>query len=270
MNAKMLINTGMKFLKQNSPIILAGVAVVGVGATIATSIYCDRKAREKLDEDRKVEKEKNEDFKDFGEKEKVKRTWKCYVPVAAVGGITIGSIIMSKHIDMKRQAALMALYTASETKFEDYREQVKKTFGEKKDQEIKDSVAEDKVKAASAGGPIVFQGATANGILCYDMFNGCTFVSDKNMIESARNEINSRLVYGEDYITLSEFYEYLGIDSKKLGKLGEDVGWDGSNFMEITFSSVLNEYDQPCLAIEYNYLPLWSGNFSKRRPSDLY
>lgn len=256
MDAKVLINKGLTMVKAKSPIILAGVAIIGVGASIGLAIYCDRKAKEKIQEDLKEENEgkpEEEQKEDFTTSEKIKRTWKCYAPVAAVGGITIGSIIMSKRIDLKRQAALMALWTAAETNKDELEAKFEELFGKNKVREAKEKVAEDRAKCHVWKD---YGDYTGNKMRCLDEF-GREFLANPNQIDYLQNDFNRRLQKGEDYIALNEFYEEIGLSHTGHG---ENAGWCEGDWVEIEHdTTVMNDQGFPCLMIQYNVGPLWSS-----------
>ena len=53
----------------------------------------------------------------------------------------------------------------------------------------------------------------------------------------------------EMFITLNELYYELGLGSIAIG---DDLGWDIANgLIEVYFSSQLDEYDTPCLVLNY-------------------
>ena len=141
----------------------------------------------------------------------VKTTWKCYIPAAIVGTVTVGCIIGSNTISNRRNAALSALYTLSETAFREYQSKVVEEIGKTKETKIRDEVVADKIKNNPPSSTNVL--LTGKGeVLCYDNFTGRYFKSDIDKIRQAENEIDRRL-RDEMWIDVNELYYELGIDS---------------------------------------------------------
>ena len=67
------------------------------------------------------------------------------------------------------------------------------------------------------------------------------------------NAINRKMVSGDMYISLNEFYDEIGLGPIPIGY---DLGWnldDGT--IEVDFTSQLAEDGTPCLVILYNVNP---------------
>ena len=58
----------------------------------------------------------------------------------------------------------------------------------------------------------------------------------------------------ENYVSLNDFYDELGIGPTKLG---DDLGWDiyKDGLIDIAFSSRLAEDGTPCLVMDYSVAP---------------
>ena len=76
----------------------------------------------------------------------VKTTWKCYVPATVTGSLSIACLIGASSVNFRRNAALATAYRLSETALSEYREKVVETIGEKKEQNIRESVAKEQIK----------------------------------------------------------------------------------------------------------------------------
>jgi hypothetical protein len=55
------------------------------------------------------------------------------------------------------------------------------------------------------------------------------------------------------YASLSEFYDRIGLPTTPYS---EEVGWNSDHMMEIVFSTVLTEANQPCVVLEYLVSPI--------------
>lgn len=125
------------------------------------------------------------------------------------------------------------------------------TFGEKKEQEVRDAIAQDKVRK----NPPVQQDViltNKGNTLCYDANTGRYFRSGIEKIKDAEISLNRRLM-DEMYISLNEFYYELGLPAVKLG---DDLGWnieDGK--INLAPSSILTDEDEPCYVVDFDFGP---------------
>jgi hypothetical protein len=260
-------------VEDNSTTILTVGAVTGVVSTFVLAITATPKAMGLIDDAiwNKYEERENGSALSFEEwlgtdrttytwkdraniltkKELLGTTWKTYIPAAAAGLITIGCIIGSNYISSQRNAVLVGLYSLTETAFKEYKSKVVETIGANKEVVIRDEISGDKIRANPHGAnEVVFVG---NGkTLCYDSLSGRYFRSDIEAIRRSVNELNKQLI-NEDFITLNEFYDAIGLANTTLGA---ELGWDmGKGFLELTFSAQLTEDNEPCLVLNYNAVP---------------
>jgi len=55
------------------------------------------------------------------------------------------------------------------------------------------------------------------------------------------------------YISLSEFYDALGLDHTKIS---DELGWNiDEGLIEITFSSQISDDGRPCIVVDYETAP---------------
>lgn len=247
---------------QYAPHILTGLGVAGVYLTAIFASKATLKAA-KIVED---ENRKNEESRQFfasdepapiipplTRKEIVNKTWKCYIPSALISLLTAGCIIKSGRIYSKRNAALLALYSISETAFREYQSKVKEMIGDGKEGKIRDSVARDKIikNPSEIKGIVITGGGEA---LCYDAPSARYFRSDIEKIRRKENDFNQAL-RSEMRMTLNELYYELGLEPTKMG---DNLGWDiDKGLLEFKFSSQLTENGSPCLVIDYEIHPLY-------------
>lgn len=131
-----LFEEGLDYCKDNSPLILSGIACVGVIGTMILGVKAGKKIQkktEKVDED--LEKKKVETGVEPTKKESrlahVKAHFPELIPVIAVGTLAIGCTIASYKISAKRIAALSTAYALTSKAFEEYKAATQKILGEK-------------------------------------------------------------------------------------------------------------------------------------------
>lgn len=230
---------------KHTPEILTGIGVAGVITTVVIAVGATPKAV------RIVERERLESGEQVSKKDVVRLTWKCYIPTLITGSLSIACLIGASAENVRRNAALAAAYSLSESALKGYREKVVETIGEKKEREIEDAIAKDKIEQDPIGNREVIM--TQKGdTLCYDAVSGRYFKSDINQIKSAANVLSRRLL-DERYLSLNEFYYEVGLDC--IG-IGDDLGWNvDDGLIDLRFSSQLAEDATPCLVIDYVLAP---------------
>lgn len=241
---EMLKNLGGTISK-NSPHILTGLGCAGVLTTAILSGKAGIEAYKILDaEERAVDK-----------KEAVKLTWTLFIPPAVVGASSIACIIGANTINVKRNAALAALYSLSETAFREYKAKVVQEIGKTKETKIRDEIAKDVVTANPPGDRTII--ITGNGeVLCYDRLCDRYFKSSPEKIRQQVLELNYDLMT-EMWIDLNDLYYAIGLPSTKLGNM---MGFDiDKGRIEIDYSSQLTPEGQPCLVIDTTVYPKYRG-----------
>ncbi len=245
-------------VKENSTTILSSVAIAGVVGTVVLAVKATPRALEEIaqareDKEYEAREEKGGLLSARGQpltiRETVKVTWKLYIPAGIAGIATIACIIGTNAIGIRQKAAYAGAYALADAAFREYKENVLKVVGEKKEQAVRDKIAEERLKRdPPPDGTIII---TGTDVLCYDMLTGRYFKSDHESIRAAANEVNLR-VLKDMYASHNEFYELLGLGHVIIG---DELGWNIENKLELVFSSHLSECGEPCLAIGYKNLP---------------
>lgn len=236
---------------RHSPEILTGIGIAGMIATTIMAVKATPKAIQ-LIEAKACEQDAL--TCELTIPEKVKSCWKCYIPAAVTGVSSVACLIGASSVNARRNAALAAAYTISDSALREYREKVVETIGEKKEKAVKEAIAKDKMEknpVSSNEVIITEKGST----LCYDGIFGRYFKSDIEAIKRAINKIN-RIIVTEMYVSLNDFYDEIGL---RPIKIGYDLGWsidDGE--IDVEFSSQLADDGTPCLVIEYNVAPKYN------------
>ena len=227
---------------KHSPEILT---IVGVAGMCATIIMVAKETPKALDIMTEL-KEESTDGKVSG-KDIVVHVGPVYVPAIVTGVMSAGCIIGASAVNHKRNAALLAAYTISETALKEYRDKVIETIGEKKEKDIQEAVAREQVAKNPIQSTEVFITPKGN-TLFYDCMTGRYFTSDLEKIEKSLNNLNNRLMR-EHYISLDELYYEWGL---RPVQLGNELGWNVDDGMiEITKAPQLSEDDRPCIAISF-------------------
>lgn len=231
---------------KHSPEILTGVGIAGMVTTTVMAVRATPKAIRLLDDEKKRQNVDKLEPADV-----VKTAWKCYIPAAVTGTVSVVCLIGASSVNARRNAALTAAYTLSESTLRDYQKKVIETIGEKKEQTVRDVVAKERLEKNPVENKEVI--ITAKGeTLCFDVVSGRYFKSDIDKLKKAENELN-RQMRDEMYISLNEFYYEIGLEPVKLG---EDLGWNiDDGYIDLRFSSQLATDGTPCLVIDYGYGP---------------
>lgn len=242
-NVKMVVT-------QHSPEILTGIGIAGMVTTTILAVRATPKALT-LIKDKK--KELNVDPRDnLTPVETVKTTWKCYIPAALTGVTSIACLIGATSVNSRRNTALATAYNLSTTALAEYKDGVIKTIGEKKEQAVRDKVAEERVKKEPVNQSAIIVSGTGN-TRCFDTITKRRFTSDIETINRIVNELNRRMLNGDDYVSLNDFYYELGLDGSSIG---DDLGWNVTDgLIDINFSAQLDTDGTPCIVIDYAVAP---------------
>lgn len=161
-------------------------------------------------------------------------------------------LIGASSTNFRRNAALATAYTLSESTLKEYQEKVVETIGEKKERDIREQVAKEKMVKNPVREVILTE--KGGNTICYDVISGRYFKSDRDTISRIVNDLN-RQMRDEMYVSLNDFYYELGLDSTKMG---DDLGWNIDNgYIEINFSSHLDANGTPCLVMDYQVAPVY-------------
>lgn len=240
MDIKKIRSNVVNAISDKSPEILIGFGLAGMLTSTVLAAKATPKALDILEqEDRELSKV-----------DKVKLTWKCYAPAAIGYCASAACIIGANSVNSKRNAVLAGAYKISEAALLEYRDKVTEVLGEEKEKEIRDSIAEDRVRKTERKGEVIIAGK--GDTLCYDMHSGRYFKSNMDEIKRKLNEINYKLMQ-DNILSVNDFYDQIGLDPINTGY---DFGWlvdDG--LIQLYFTSILTEDGQPCLAVHFDNMP---------------
>jgi hypothetical protein len=198
------------------------------------------------------QKKKEEDVEKLTPVDTVKTTWKCYIPTAALCLASTCCLIGASSVNLRRNAALATAYALSESSLRDYQSKVVEKIGEKKEKEVRTAVAKEKVDENPSGGNTII--VTGNGdTMCYDLMCHRYFYSSVDKLKKVENDLNRRM-RNENYISLNEFYNEIGLDDVEVGYI---LGWNiERGYIDLDFDTVLDpEKNIPVLTVGFNRRP---------------
>lgn len=251
MNVSKLLRNVRRLADDNAPVILTGMAVAGACVSAYLAAKGGFKAHEELvfrpqvpdvDFDGEVRD------RDLNAQEKFLATYKFYIPAVATLAGTSACMIMATKIGLDRTAAMAGALVVSERTYDQYKEKVKETLGENKHTKIDDAVAQDQVAAAHLAPIVLSEGEQ----YCFDRWSGRFFKSSMEKIKQSLNEFNEQFLK-EDYMSLSDFYNWMGLDEIQQS---DDIGWKREDgILELDITSVLKD-NHACIAIGFKRAPM--------------
>jgi len=241
-----------RFVTHHSPVILTSVAVAGVLSTAVLAVRGTPQAIRLMEEAQAAKAEHtDEDLTPF---EVVKATYLCYIPAASVGLVTIACIISGNAISTKRNAALLSLYTLTESGFREYQDKVTEHIGKDKEEAVRADVMKDRMaRDREAVNEIVILDGE-NKVLFYDSISGRYFKNDVQSIRRAENDLNQIILHGQNLASLNEFWGMIGLSRTEYG---DEVGWTTDQLLSVSFATTTDESgEKPCFSIEYRTMPI--------------
>ena len=265
-NVKPFVHACKVGMAKNAPTILT---MTGITAMASSTYWAVKATPKALALKEKAEVEKNKKAGTFkGDKvndwipltkvEIVQTCWRCYAPAFITGVLGAACLIGANSMNLRKNAALAAAYALSETNFTEYREKTLEEVGEKKEEKIRNAVAEEKITKNPVNTSTVLE--TGNGdTLCYDAICGRYFKSSIEKLKSALNELNMELVQ-DGYVSLNQYYDLIGLPD---GMLGDDLGWsinDHHSTVQLDLSAQLtkDEAQTPCMVVAVKYGPIYN------------
>lgn len=253
MSIKNIIMKAGNFLQKNSPYILTGLGCAGV---VSTAVMTGKAAVKAHDEIEKYNKEQLDSCLDGYEEdrfhykpslmEKVKVSWKYFIPPAIMGCSSVACIIGAQSVNTRRHAALASLYTLSEQTLKDYRENVKEIVGKNKEEKAYEKVQQDRLLAEPPkDGSIILTGKGET--LFQDSYSGRFFKSDIETLRRIENELNHNIVH-QLWVSVNDLYYLIGLEGIKLG---EDIGWDPDQLIEFKFIPTIYKDEEVCIILDY-------------------
>lgn len=252
-----ILTGGLSLAKENSPVILTGLAVGGVILTAVLAARAVPKAIKIIEEEETFRKEeadirakKEEEVlkKDYDEtfdsvyepvsnRDIIKLTWKCFVPAAICGGLTIACIVGAQKINTIRQAAMAASYEILRNSYDDYRYHVRESLDKKKYEEIEQKIKESKVQRVLEEHPLTQKDydildAEAGAAVFVEPTTGHRFVSTYEKVYRAIDDVNEMLnsnMGSENFISIATLLMRAG-DTNSYPAVATTKGWAARPF----------------------------------------
>ena len=184
---------------------------------------------------------------------------KNYAPAAALLGLSWFCIYGSCKESSKRSATLASAYILSETARKEYQEKAKAIIGNKKAQDIRDEIIQDRInknpasKAQVANVDIPNQSNMPNLHLWYDVVSDRYFYSSAERIRRCELEAQSMLDKN-GFVSINDIYAILGL---KDIPIGNDIGWqkDMNPDVQLIIGGALDEDNNPIGTLEMEVHP---------------
>lgn len=250
MNFTSFLKHAERLIINNSPVILTAIGVAG---TLTTAYLTGKATFEAAEEIFYAERGSigNTKHRSLTSKQKIELVWKFYIPPTGTAVLTVASIICANRISGRRAAALAAAYSISERAFDEYKTKVIEKMGEKKEQAVRDEIAQDRVNRHPVSTSEVIIIGNSD-VLCYDIYTGRYFTSSVEKIRSAQNTINERLLH-DHYASLTDFYDIIGLPATKVS---DEVGWNLDFMLKVdTNTTTISDDGRPCLVMDFDVSP---------------
>lgn len=224
-----------RFVAMHQDEIVTGVAIAGVGATVACTAKAVRNIDDMWDTDYSGWCEKigcqEKDIRNRAEYEvsKAKVCWKEYLRVAIPVSVTVGSIVLMYRNKKTAAAVLSASLSACQAAYDNLEAGAKESLGNKKFDELKANILgkkadrkADERKALMENPPEPVEGEPLQTLI-YDSCSDRYFYGDIEKIRRTAIKFNAELSSHEtNWVTYTEFMEANGYQGMPLG---DDVGW---------------------------------------------
>lgn len=222
----------------------------GVVGTVATAVLTGR-ASVKAYQILEAEKEKHSADPESPELTKVHKVILVgphFIPPVLLGASTITAIIMANRMSAQKAAALAAAYGMSQKHFEEYKTKVSEKLTGPKQNQVEEELAQERVNRTPGHESIV---VVEGEVLCFDQPTGRYFRSTMENIKQAVNATNAEILHA-DHVNATFFYEELELPATTWT---DEVGWNRDQLIEMSYSTVLDPNNRPCIAIDFKVLP---------------
>ena len=220
MSIRNAINTAIHFVNVNAPVILSGVAIIGVGATVYLTYRGTKSAEKKIQQNIFEHCQPGEDgtcedpdFYDPDLRTKIKLTWKDYIPPILAAGLTIGWIVGAHYINAKKLAYAASVIGVYQTMDEKQKQRIKDFLPEGEYKKFLEKEDKDIVSSHPIPSNIIVDGQSD---ICFDKLTGRYFASSKNRIHEMINEANASILRNGP-MTINDFGAYMDLAARRLG-----------------------------------------------------
>ena len=134
---RMLFRQAWKFVQRNSQVILAGMSMASTVGAVVLAADATPKAMQLIENEEFARHEMLEPM------EKVKLTWKCYIPAAGLTLLSCACTLGGTRIGLSKQAELMSMVAAGENLYERYRKKVQEAMGVEEENHLQAGMAKE-------------------------------------------------------------------------------------------------------------------------------
>lgn len=242
-NIQQMAKVARTFFNKNSTTILT-IAAIGSGITaVVLAFEGGSKAGEIL-------KQYKEDLEITPEKELPavrKETAKQVILAAAPAVVStiifVGCIAGLNGAHTARYEAVSAAYMIADRHLNEWREKTREIVGNKKTEEIKTAIYEDRAKEEPK---YVVEGNGTYPIL--DSQTGTLIYSTIENVDRAINDLQRELNNGLDFVSINDIYYKL--EARPVG-LGKNLGWNMGEKIDIDRGYGCNKDGIPCMILDY-------------------
>lgn len=242
------VNTLTRATKKYSPEILITMGIAGFGMTIVETVKATRKVDKALNDiDIPEDTPKKEVLW-----EKAKVVTPIVAPPVILGVSSVGCILGANKIQSARLTSATMAYSLVNNSFKEYKDAVIEEIGPKKEEKVRDRVAEKHIEESTYDIP---QPMTATNLFI-ESLTGQYFRSTREDILQNIMKFQKAL-FVEDYMTVSEFFDYLEIEELHHTALTDACGFNSEQGVDIYFSVAKAANGEPCSVLCYRDLPLF-------------
>ena len=216
---------GTQMLKRNSPLFLTCLGAAGVIMTTVMAVRATPRALRQIENDSRINHDG--DPKAYTKTEAVKSSWKFYIPATVIGIGTMVCIFSANILGQKQQASIISAYALINSAYKEYQCKVKELYGEETHNAVLDAIAVEKCKDVEITASIFSEtGSLDFDIndpirLFYDIFSNRYFETSAEKVIQAEYHLNRNFIL-KGYVSLNEFYEFLGLEPMDYGN---EIGW---------------------------------------------
>lgn len=219
-----IVPTATRFLKKNSATILTCIGSIGVGVTAYASAKAALKAEKKM-----------EAIEDKSAKSYIQNTWKIYTGPVILGVGTIACIFGSNGLNKREQAMLTSAYAFLDASYKEYRNTLKKIYGEEAHNKIIDEIVKSECKdvyiyTEGMCGCSSTEWETMEPEIVrtfYDTYSKRYFESTISKVMNALYHFNRNYALS-GMATANDYYDMIGLEHIDNG---DNIGW--SHYQEI-------------------------------------
>lgn len=254
LNVAKLLKDTRAAMSKYSPEILTGIGIAGMITTTILAVKATPKALKCIDAKREELELRPDENLTAGET--VQAAWKCYIPATVCGVTSVACLIGASYANNRSKAALAAAYNLSAATLTEYRDKVTEYIGEKEERKVRDEIAKDRLHRDPINQSAIIVNGNGNTRFL-DSISKRRFACDIDKIKRAQNDLNARMLEGEDYVSLNDFYYEIGLDGVEFG---DDLGWNIYNgrkgMIKVNFHPQLDTDEVPCIVLDYDVMPV--------------